>query len=487
MADDEERRWWYLVEGMSEPKGPAVPAELGSARLVWREGMDAWLPPAQVAEVAAALSAAGAAQPRPVAKAPTLTRWYYQKADSSLEGPLGVGELQAAMLEGAVDGMTSVWREGMPAWLELREVPALRSMFTAVQQMLDAGGMEEDASVRAAPPSSMADVPIQSTPAAAPEPASSAAGAPAAAADDARKRKRAAKKKFQAKSPNSVYVSGLPACVSSEETLLRLFEPCGLLKTDPASGAKKAKLYLHADGSPKGDAVLTFARKESVELALSLRDGYVVPDAPTSAPIRVQLARFEAKGAYAPSQRSKDEDEARKKARILERRRLAEWEDGLDGAGHGVRVLILKHVWAPADVAALSADDEAAFYANLRADMAAECGKSGAVEKVTVFAGNEEGVVAVKFRTAEVAEVCQALMHGRRFGSSKLSAEFFDGQTNYKRDAPAGGAGGAGGGGGGGDESDGEEEGLDSIAEQQRRLEMMAAQLDAQSSDSEDE
>jgi HIV Tat-specific factor 1 len=184
-----------------------------------------------------------------------------------------------------------------------------------------------------------------------------------------------------------------------------------------------------------------------------------------------------------------DRQEAFKRARIAQNKRLAEWDDNLVGAGHGIRVLILKGVWAPSELEALSDPaDVRAFFSNLRQDMRAECGKSGPVEKVTVFEGHEEGVVAVKFRTPEAAEVCQALMQGRRFGGRQLTAEFFDGHTNYKCAARPGGAAAArgdGGDGGGGSES--EEEGMDSHAEQQRRLEAMASQLDAQSSDGSDE
>lgn len=165
-----------------------------------------------------------------------------------------------------------------------------------------------------------------------------------------------------------------------------------------------------------------------------------------------------------------------------------------------MRVVILKHLWAPEEASAAGPDERPAFYANLRADVLAECAKCGEVEKVTIFEGHPHGAAAVKFRGAPAAEACQVLMHGRRFGGRELSAEFFDGSTNYKQEAqqaggrPAGsaapkgggsarGAAGEAGSGEEGEEQEGEgEDALDSHAEQQRRLDAMAAQLDAQSS-----
>lgn len=302
--------WYYLDHASDAHQGPVHAAALTGARLVWREGMGAWLPPADVPEVAEALARAAHAAHAPPER--PRSQWYHQRADGSPEGPLGVGDLQAAMLSGQLDGMTRVWTEGMPAWLELREVPSLRALFHAAQETLrvaeaepdapDAGaGAEQIAEGQAAPLG--ADGAEAAGARAAEQPA---AGAPAAAggAEGGRKRKRPAKR-FKANNPCSIYVSGLPPDLASEEALAELFAPCGLLKIDGATGAKKAKLYRDETGAPKGDGVLTFARPESVSLALSLRDGYCPPG--HERPLRVQPARFEAKGAFAPTPKSKEE------------------------------------------------------------------------------------------------------------------------------------------------------------------------------------
>ena len=67
----------------------------------------------------------------------------------------------------------------------------------------------------------------------------------------------------------------------------------GLLKTDPESGSARIKRYLDDRGQPKGDALLTFLKPESVALAVTLRDGYeIVPGATLS----VSAAKFEMRG-----------------------------------------------------------------------------------------------------------------------------------------------------------------------------------------------
>lgn len=51
--------------------------------------------------------------------------------------------------------------------------------------------------------------------------------------------------------------------------------------------------------------------------------------------------------------------------------------------------------------------------------------------QVRVFPLHPEGVVTVRFKQAEPAEACVALMNGRFFGGNKLVAHMWDGFTQY--------------------------------------------------------
>ena len=83
-----------------------------------------------------------------------------------------------------------------------------------------------------------------------------------------RKRYQENKKKkwYNPKFNSNVYVSGLPPDIGDEE-LADYFTRCGIIRLDPHTGAKKMKIY-GEPGARKGDALIGYARDESIELAL---------------------------------------------------------------------------------------------------------------------------------------------------------------------------------------------------------------------------
>jgi len=58
------------------------------------------------------------------------------------------------------------------------------------------------------------------------------------------------------------------------------------------------------------------------------------------------------------------------------------------------------------------------------------------VESVKVFEHHPDGVVAIKFKTADAASQCIELMNGRVFDEHTISALWYDGVTNYNVNAP---------------------------------------------------
>lgn len=69
----------------------------------------------------------------------------------------------------------------------------------------------------------------------------------------------------------AVYVSGLPLDITKEE-LIPFMAKCGIIKKDPETGEYKVKLYEDEHGRPKGDALIVYFKRESVDLALQLLD-----------------------------------------------------------------------------------------------------------------------------------------------------------------------------------------------------------------------
>ena len=301
-------------------------------------------------------------------------------------------------------------------------------------------------------------------------------------------------------------MSGLPEDVTPAE-LAECLKVAGVLKADPDTGEPRIKLYHLADGTAKGDALVSFLKPESVALAVTLRDG---SELRAGVKIGVQPAKFEKRdgadvaGGHGGGGLGRDQAIARKRQRILEQRQLAEWETGLSSGKRNTTVVLTGLFDATAVAAeALAegdgAEGEAAFYANLRQDVEVECRKAGGVEKVTVFEGSEKGAVAVRFKDADDAERCAAMMDARSFGASTIRCQVYDGVTDYRalnrrggpaaQDSRAGAAGAAAGGGGGGEGGGAIAGGApaEDVAEQEKNLDAFADWLEAASTDSEAE
>ena len=94
------------------------------------------------------------------------------------------------------------------------------------------------------------------------------------------------------------------------------------------------------------------------------------------------------------------------------------------------RIVILKYMFDPEE--SRSYLDPFEFYDGIRCEVGAEVERQcGFIEKLTVFEGSPEGVIAVKFAEAISAETCITQFDGRWFAFRQLSAAYFDG-TDYR-------------------------------------------------------
>lgn len=302
------------------------------------------------------------------------------------------------------------------------------------------------------------------------------------AADKEKKRKR--QQESKSKNPStSVYVSGLPPDVTQDE-VFEVMRKGGIIVEDQ-EGNRRIKLYKDETGRNKGDALVTYALPDSVELAITLLDQSVFraakPPPPPSAAsasevkdprtevekkdwiISVSKANFQPKAAEGNGSKAKsasnDPTESDPQAKRLKavaaatsheiaKQRLREslsWDDD-EAAVHSskLRIVILKPLFNPTQAAAHPGGSEA-FYAELKEEVRdelesqlgggeaglAERGGRGCIEKLTVFEENPEGPAAVKFRSSRTAADCIRRFNGRFFAGSKLQAFYFDGKTNY--------------------------------------------------------
>ena len=473
MMDDEETEGeapsaadngpaYYYADGGRPALGPCSLAQLRvlwvtghitGATSVWREGLGSWSPISALEEVSELL----ALQQPPRQDA---GEWHYLDAGQQRCGGITAAQMGVLFQRGEVDGLTHVWREGMSAWAELGSVDALRAQLqrsgdddddddngaveraAAIARAQEMAYDPDEAFVRRQPPASAAaaaagGATVVATGASSDRGADAVSGGTrsddlgagsAGSADAPAKPKRVRKsgQRFVSKAGANVYVSGLPPDVSVDE-LVECFKVAGVLKADPATGAKRIKLYTDAaTGDGKGDALMSFLKSESVGLAVTLRDGYDLRDGWR---LSVQPAKFEKReGVEGSGRLGKEAKMQRKKQRVLEQKALAEWEAGM-APGKRNCTVVLMGLFEASDV---PPDEAAAFYANLRQDVEVECRKAGTLEKAHVFEGSERGAVSVRFREADDAERCAAMLDERAFGGRTIRCEVYDGVTDYR-------------------------------------------------------
>jgi len=210
--------------------------------------------------------------------------------------------------------------------------------------------------------------------------------------------------------PSDLYVEGLPLDITLPE-FVEYFSKVGIIRKDLETGTLKVKLYKTPDGLLKGDGLVCYFKKESVDLAISILDGAEIRP---GHPIKVSKAKFVLKpNAQRKRKRSK-------KAKTIDQSKELGWEE--DGQVH----VIIKNMFSP-----LEATGDPNFFQELREDISAEASKMGLVDKVSVFEHNPEGVVAIKFKSGEGAHKCIEVMNGRFFAGRQLEAFFYDGLTDY--------------------------------------------------------
>ncbi|XP_029158676.1 HIV Tat-specific factor 1 homolog [Nylanderia fulva] len=220
----------------------------------------------------------------------------------------------------------------------------------------------------------------------------------------------------------AIYVSGLPLDITMKE-LTELFTKCGLIARDE-KGKDKIKLYRDGNGEPKGDALCTYIKVESVDLALKILDGSQIRGKTLS----VQRAKFQMKGEYDPALKPKRKKKDKERQKKMQEK-LFDWRpERMRGEPLKCeRVVIIKNLFTPEDF-----DRDVQLLLEYQQDIRSECLKCGDVRKVIIYDRHPEGVAQVTFREPAEAQACIQLLNGRWFSQRKISAEIWDGKTKYK-------------------------------------------------------
>ncbi|KAE8287339.1 HIV Tat-specific factor 1 [Larimichthys crocea] len=220
----------------------------------------------------------------------------------------------------------------------------------------------------------------------------------------------------------NVYVSGLPPDISTEE-FTELMSKCGIVMRDPITEEYKVKLYKDREGNLKGDGLCCYLKKESVALALRLIDESEV----RGYRLHVEAARFELKGQYDASKKKKKSKDYRK--RMQQQQKQLDWRPEKQGEvrKRHEKVVIIRNMFHPSDF-----EEDPLVLNEYRDDLRTECEKFGDVKKVILFDRHPDGVASVAFKEPEQADACIQSFNDRWFGGRQLSAQLWDGSTDYQ-------------------------------------------------------
>ncbi|XP_036353735.2 HIV Tat-specific factor 1 [Ochotona princeps] len=221
----------------------------------------------------------------------------------------------------------------------------------------------------------------------------------------------------------NVYVSGLPPDITVDE-FIQLMSKFGIIMRDPQTEEFKVKLYKDNQGNLKGDGLCCYLKRESVELALKLLD----EDEIRGYKLHVEVAKFQLKGEYDASKKKKKCKDYKKKLSLQQKQ--LDWRPerraGPSRMRHE-RVVIIKNMFHPMDF-----EDDPLVLNEIREDLRVECSKFGQIKKLLLFDRHPDGVASVSFRDPEEADYCIQTLDGRWFGGRQITAEAWDGTTDYQ-------------------------------------------------------
>ncbi len=127
------------------------------------------------------------------------------------------------------------------------------------------------------------------------------------------------------KPSTNIYVSNLPPGTTSSQ-LESIFSRAGLLLTND-DGSARIKLYTNPDGSLKGDALISYFKEGSVDLAVTLFDDTELVLGSGEGNIHVEKAEFKGPSKYELEREKKQEQEQEKQGQV------GEYGEGVGEAG----------------------------------------------------------------------------------------------------------------------------------------------------------
>ncbi|CAI4227699.1 unnamed protein product [Auanema sp. JU1783] len=223
---------------------------------------------------------------------------------------------------------------------------------------------------------------------------------------------------------NAIYLSNLPTDITDEE-FLNFVSKCGVVQPDARNGKPKAKLYKDEEGNLKGDGRCCYIKKESVDLALQILDGFMLKNRE----VKVEKAHFEIKGDYDPTKKRKKMSASQKKIYMDRQKRLFEWkaDKPRNYRPKSDCTVIFKNVFTLEEML-----ENAALLFDIKEMFNELCSKYGTPKKLVLYDNNPEGVLSVAFETTEISDLVVKMLNGTVIRGKQIQASLWDGKTKYK-------------------------------------------------------
>lgn len=234
-----------------------------------------------------------------------------------------------------------------------------------------------------------------------------------------------------------VFVSNLPSDVTKSE-LEEAFGKFGLISEDFKTGEKRIKLYLDSQGNFKGEALVIYYNKESVDLSIQMLDDTLIRV--QGEKIKVEPARFDPN--HEPVEKRVLTAEEKKllqdKTQAM-KKKLADWGDNSNNNGNSQSSLskadvIKRKIWEKTVIIEnmfrkQELEENPILELELKQDIQEECDKLGIGQDITKISVNDASViVSVKFNSSELSEKCIAGFRGRFFDGLKLNVKKYAGE-----------------------------------------------------------
>ncbi|WVQ75407.1 hypothetical protein IAR50_005028 [Cryptococcus sp. DSM 104548] len=256
-----------------------------------------------------------------------------------------------------------------------------------------------------------------------------------------------------------VWVTNLPPNTTVEK-MANVFNKAGVLLIDD-EGNPKIKMYYDDEGVFKGEALVTYFKEGSVDLAITLLDDTELELGAGYPPMRVGTAEYQKdtsgkeKGKDGGEKKEKKggENQEKKKLSAEEKQRITKriktmqnkvaWhsDDESDQEDSGpsggpsqptntrfLRVVVLKGMFVPEDL-----DKDPGLLLELKEEVREEAETLGQVTSVQLYDKEEDGVMTIKFKDPISAQACVNKMNNRYFDGRVIYAGLFTGKERFRK------------------------------------------------------